>query len=449
MTARISKHNMHNCSDPVMLREELASLRAQVDQLTASGNDLISTQTRLQSLLHKATDAIIQFESDGTISSFNSAAERIFDYSEIELLHQHGDRLFGLPAEYQDNVPGFLLHYVRSTEEQYETPLIGLCRGGSEVLLEVAVAEIATTDLILFDDFSEADQALEPGYEAVLVILRDITERKRIDEELRQHRDNLEQLVAEQVAEIQAAREQAEQANQAKSDFLASMSHELRTPMHAILSYSEFGLKKAVTAKPEKLLQYFDRINVAGTRLLGMINDLLDLAKAESGKSVCVMRACSLHELIGGITDEYEALAEKKGLQLVYRNASSVDEMQMDPERMGQVVRNLVSNALKFSPEHGRIDILSEDAQFDDGQGPRGAVAISVCDQGAGIPAGEIESIFEKFVQSSRNDKHAGGTGLGLAIAREIVREHGGTIAADNIADGGACFRTVIPFDRD
>ena len=201
------------------MQDELVSLRAQVETLTASSHELISTQTRMQSLLHRATDAIIQFEADGTVSSFNSAAERVFDLAEIEVLLQPANQLFDMPEAFRDNVPGFLLDYVHRTPDQYAEPLVGRRADGGEVLLEVSVAEIASQDLVLFDDYSMPTSMSRAG-EAFLCILRDITERKRVDEELHQHREHLEQLVDEQTREIRAARDDAERANQAKSEFL-------------------------------------------------------------------------------------------------------------------------------------------------------------------------------------------------------------------------------------
>lgn len=427
------------------LCREVETLREQVAQLTRSGHELISTQTRMHSLLHRATDGIIQFESDGTISSFNSAAERIFDYPEIEMLHRHGDQLFPLPQQFRRNVPAYLLHYVASTERQYDTPLIGLRRDGSPVLLEVSIAEIASEDLLLFDDFSESAGADEGGYEAFLCILRDITERKQVDEELRQHRENLEQLVAEQVEEIRQAQAEAERANQAKSAFLASMSHELRTPMHAILSYSDFGLKKLGSANVEKLGQYFDRINSAGRRLLGMIDDLLDLSKAEAGQLIYHLVPTDLVGLVADILTEYESLRDQAGLEVVFSPECGRIEVEMDGERVGQVVRNLLSNAFRFSPHGGKVEVvLSATALVVDGHEVP-AIALRVADGGPGIPEQDLARIFERFIQSSRTDKRGGGTGLGLAIAREIVHGHHGIIAASNRTGGGACFEAVLP----
>ena len=432
-------------ASPAELRAEVEALRAQIAQLTASGQELISTQARMQCLLHRASDAIIQFESDATISSFNRAAERIFGYQEIDMLLQHGEQLFDLPERFRGNVPGFLLDYVASTANPYETPLIGRRRDGGQVLLEVSVAEIVVDDLLLFDDLSDDAWRPASSYDSALCILRDITERKGVDDELRRHRDGLEQMVEEQVHAVRLAQAQAERANHAKSEFIASIAHELRSPIHAIMSYSEFGLKKLASATPDRLEQYFSRIQAAGGRLLATINDLLDLSKAEAGRQVYDIQAADLEAVLVEVLAECEALAQQQGLGLVFESGLSDRMVACDAERIGQVVRNLVSNAIRFSPDGGLVRVSTGDDRLACEGHRVPAVAIEVSDQGEGLPEAELDSVFDRFVQGGHNGEGTGGTGLGLAISREIVRAHRGEITARNHPGGGLCLRVVIP----
>ena len=432
----------------VSLEDEVAALRKQVANLTSSGHELIATQTRMQSLLHNASDAIIQFEADGTISGFNRAAERIFDYSEIEVLHQDGHQLFEVPQRFGDSIAAYLSHYTRTVENQYDHPLVGVRKGGERRMLEVSVAEIGSSDLMLFDDQGEiGPETVHHEFEAFLCILHDITERKFIDAELEAHREHLEELVEEQTREIVHAKEVAEQANQSKSEFLANMSHELRTPMHAILSYSDFGLKKFSTAKPEKLHQYFDRINTAGSRLLAMINDLLDLAKAEAGRLSYDMRSHDIRAVVQAVLHEYESLLEAKQLELEFQPAADIGNAEFDDERIGQVIRNYLSNAFKFTPQGSTVTVSVFAASLQIDGADRPALEVSVRDQGDGIPEEDRELVFEKFSQSDSNKKGSGGTGLGLAISREIVQAHGGKLWVSNHPDGGADFHFRIPLE--
>ncbi len=174
-----------------------------------------------------------------------------------------------------------------------------------------------------------------------------------------------------------------------------------------------------------------------------MINDLLDLAKAEAGKLQYDMREVGIDTMILPILNEYEALAEQKGLQLAYRKADELDQWVMDSERIGQVVRNFLSNAFKFSPQGGQVVLRVAPAVDLQEQGDW--LELIVQDQGPGIPEAELEQVFEKFVQSSTNKKGNGGTGLGLAICREIAHAHGGKVRAQNHRDGGAKFFLYLP----
>ena len=233
------------------------------------------------------------------------------------------------------------------------------------------------------------------------------------------------------------AKELAEQANLAKSMFLANMSHELRTPLHGILSFANFGLKNAGKADPEKLHRYFTMIRQSGTTLLKLVNDLLDLAKLEAGKMTLERREVDFKSLVAKVVDEFHSMTGDKNVALKILRFDCESKIQVDQTRMMQVVRNLLSNALKFSPQGASVEINARR------QG--GSLIVSVSDEGPGIPENEVETIFDKFVQSSKTTTGAGGTGLGLPICREIIAAHGGRIWAENKAGRGAVFFFTIP----
>jgi signal transduction histidine kinase len=269
---------------------------------------------------------------------------------------------------------------------------------------------------------------------------RDITEAVLAREELRRHRDNLQLLVEERTYELTLAMEAAERANRAKSEFLANMSHELRTPMHAILSFARLGTERAGSARADKLQQYFTRVEQSGERLLALLDDLLDLSKLEAGRMRYDMADADVSALVRGAVEEYAELVGARGLTVEIVAAAGL-QAWCDPARIGQVVRNLLSNAIKFSPQGGRIAVVLEDAVH----AGRAAVAMSVSDEGAGIPEAELEQVFDKFVQSSKTRSGAGGTGLGLSICRQIVEDHGGRIWAGSNVPRGARIVFLLP----
>jgi len=227
-------------------------------------------------------------------------------------------------------------------------------------------------------------------------------------------------------------------ASRHKSDFLATMSHELRTPLNAIIGFSEVLHEQMFGELNERQLAYVNDVLAAGKHLLELINDVLDLAKIEAGRMELTLSDVAIPELLRSAVSIHSERADRAGIALGLTTEPAEIRIAADERRVRQIVFNLISNAVKFTPPDGRVDVS---ALLEDGR-----VEIAVADTGPGIPAEDLGAIFEEFEQTDEGRK-AEGTGLGLPLSRKLVELHGGRLWAESEVGRGSTFRFTLPVE--
>ncbi len=282
--------------------------------------------------------------------------------------------------------------------------------------------------------------------DGVCIISTDMSEQKAAEAVLRRSRDELEQLVAERTSELEEAREAAEAASRAKSEFLSRASHELRTPLNSVIGFSGILLKNRERTLSPTDLGYLERISHNGRHLLALVNDLLDLSKIEAGKIVLELSSVSLYDLVHEVRGTLEARAADRGLVLTVampESGSTSAHMTMvtDEQRLRQVLLNLVGNAIKYT-ERGSVVVRVV-------SGDRGRpLRIDVVDTGPGIAPERIEEMFEPFVIGDVPAAGGESTGLGLAISRSLCTAMGYRLSATSVVEKGSTFSVHIGTNR-
>jgi len=251
--------------------------------------------------------------------------------------------------------------------------------------------------------------------------IRDISDRKRIEHVL--HEKNLELIAA---AEI-------------KNRFLANMSHELRTPLNGIIGFAEFLVDGRPGPLKPKQREYLEDILSSGRHLLQLINDILDLAKVESGKMELIIESVAIGKIVEQVCAVAKPLAHKKGVTMVLNISDDLPAAILDAQKLKQILYNLVSNAIKFSEQAATVEI----AAFR--QGPENFI-LTVRDSGIGIKEEDLSRLFKEFEQlESGAGRHYEGTGLGLALTKKLVELHGGTISVESEVGKGSIFTVALP----
>ncbi|MDP2821918.1 MAG: PAS domain S-box protein, partial [Sulfuritalea sp.] len=268
-----------------------------------------------------------------------------------------------------------------------------------------------------------------------VAIKEDITEQKRMNEELERHREHLEELVAERTRDLTAARDEAERLARAKSEFLANMSHELRTPLNGVLGMARIGVRDSAGRASHET---FVRIQDSGAHLLGVINDILDFSKLDAGKLHVERRPFALAAALANATSFVAGAARQKGLAFEVTAAADLPEwVSGDAQRLQQILVNLLSNAVKFT-ERGEVRLRVAR------QGEE--IWFKVIDTGIGMSEEQAARLFRPFEQAdSSTTRKYGGTGLGLAISQNLARLMGGEITVECALGAGCSFTLRLP----
>lgn len=372
---------------------------------------LAATNTQLQAVLDYAVDGMMTLNDDGVILTFNPAAERIFGYRAEEVLGQSVRKI--LPEPYH---------------VEYK-----LISAGSEV-------QGRRRDGAIFPMEMTSGQMLIDGRRMYIVVARDITRRKRAEEEL------------------ERARDAAQDANRAKSAFLLTMTHELRTPLNHIIGYSEMLREEAEARHIDDFVSDLQRIDSAARHLLAMISDILDISRIEAGEIVLEYEPFSIASLVQSVVYAAQPLAERNHNTIEVICSDQIGTMVADSARVRQVLVNILNNACKFT-EHGHVvlEVSREHADdrppataLIDGAAPRWGqvIVFRIQDTGIGMTDEQMQQLFQPFMQAdSSTTRRYGGTGLGLAISQRLCQLMHGSITAHSEPAQGSVFTVVLPAD--
>ncbi|MFQ5344758.1 MAG: response regulator [Mariprofundus sp.] len=361
----------------------------------------VCAEQKVQSIIDNVADGVVMIDDHGLVHEFSPSAERIFGYSRDEVMQQNINILMPEPDHQHHD------HYLQDYRETGKRTIVGssrevtgLRKNGDTFPMELSVQETSLGEDRFF-----------------IGILRDITERKKAEEEL---------LLAKQ---------KAEEATRAKSDFLANMSHEIRTPMNAIIGLGHLAMMTDLTAKQR---DYLKKINSSADALLGIINEILDFSKIEANKLDIESIEFNLLDVLDNVTNMIAFKASEKGLEFLIDIKSDFETNLIgDPLRLGQVLINLVNNALKFT-EEGEIILSVDTVESTD---KTVTLEFSVKDTGIGMTPEQMGKLFRAFSQADGSTtRKYGGTGLGLTISKRLVEMMGGEIGVESVAGEGSRF---------
>ena len=363
-------------------------------------------RVRVEEILAIAPEAVITIGNDMRIQLFNQGAERIFGYSPSEII---GESMDVLMPEYLRQSHGLHIQKFNHSPDTYlfmdqRSDILGLRKDGTEFPASASVSKL------------EID-----GERVYTVILRDVTKRRRGDEERRN------------------ALTEAEKANRAKSDFLAAMSHELRTPLNAILGFSDILTHEYLgPIENKKYVEYAQDIHSSGKHLLSLVNDILDISSIEAGKMPLNKETLSIKSIIDESINLVSINAKARNIMLTTEMPIDILPMIADRKSIKQILLNLLGNAIKFTPEGGNITLSVDRVKQD--------ICIKIVDTGPGIPNDNLPELTNPFTRLEQDPhKPVEGWGLGLAITKSLINLHDGKLDIESELGKGTTVTVTLP----
>ena len=455
---------------PILLDEEYSghlwqyrdvTLRRQAEQ------QLQKSEERYRLLAENANDLIMKITPAGKYTYLSPACRSILGYDPNELLN-HSFYEFVHPEDLKE-VEGMTPSLFDPANAQSTFTLRLLHKESYAVWLESSIQMISSQEIeqpemvVVARDVTERklyEAALQRAYSDMekRVIRRtqaltktndllnqEIAERRRMESVLGQERTELAQRIEERTSELGAANAELAQAARLKDEFLASMSHELRTPLNAILGMSEALLEQIYGSLNEKQIACLQNVEESGRHLLSLINDILDVSKIEAGQMKLEMGLASIQTICQASLRLTKQASHNKNLTVKFIShiAEEMNSFRVDERRLKQILVNLLSNAIKFTPEGGEIGLEVT------GDSENQVIHFSVWDTGIGIPNEQLPTLFKPFVQlDSSLARRYPGTGLGLVLAQRMTELHGGSLSVGSEIDRGSRFTVSIPWHR-
>ncbi|HZM01455.1 MAG TPA: ATP-binding protein, partial [Candidatus Saccharimonadales bacterium] len=354
-----------------------------------------------RSLIESNIDALMTTDPQGIITDVNKQMEALTECTRDELIGAPFKNYFTDPERAEATIKQVLAEGKVTNFE-----LTARSRENKETV----VSYNATT-------FYDRDRRLQ----GVFAAARDVTERRRLD-----------QVLQEKNVELQSAKAVAENANRSKSDFLSSMSHELRSPLNAILGFAQLMESAASVPTPEQK-ESIDQILQAGWHLLKLINEILDLAKIESGKLSMSPESVSLSDVMAECQRMIEGQAQKRGVQMTFPRFDFPCFVHVDRTRLKQILINFLSNAIKYNREQGTVEVNYT-------ANTPGRIRISIKDTGTGLSLEKLAQLFQPFNRLGQEDSDEEGTGIGLVVAKQLIELMGGVIGVESTVGVGSVF---------